>query len=74
MSESDELEKVEEKAELYLHDGVRVVWVLDAERQRAYVHTPDNLRRTVEIGTMLTLPDILPDFAVDLRQMFGEAV
>jgi len=55
----------------YLNAGVRVVVLLDPETATASVYRPDELQRIHDNGDELTLPDILPGFAVPVRRLFA---
>jgi Uma2 family endonuclease len=55
----------------YLRAGVRVVVVLDAASASASVYRPDELQQIFHNGDALTLPDVLPGFAVPLERLFA---
>lgn len=54
----------------YLNAGVRVVIVLDPETESASVHRQDELHQLIHNGDELTLPDVLPGFAVPVNRFF----
>jgi Uma2 family endonuclease len=55
----------------YLKAGVRVVVLLDPESATASVYHPDELQRTLHNGDELSLPDVLPGFAVPVNRLFA---
>ena len=63
---ADVLSKVGE----YLRAGVLVVGVLDEQTHTLQVSSPDELPRTLSEDEDLTLPGVLEDFRVGVRQFF----
>ena len=63
---ADLLAKVAE----YLAAGVLAVLVLDEESQTALLQFPDAMPRLLSVDEELTLPAILPGFAVWVRKFF----
>jgi Uma2 family endonuclease len=55
----------------YLEAGVRVVVLLDPATATASVYRPDELQQIFHNGDALTLPDVLPGFAVPLERLFA---
>lgn len=56
----------------YLEAGVRVVIVLDALTVTASVYRPDELQQIFDNGDTLTVPDVLPGFAVPVKKFFEQ--
>jgi Uma2 family endonuclease len=54
----------------YLQAGVRVVVVLDAATTTASVFRTDELQQIVHNGDELTIPEVLPGFAVPVQRLF----
>ena len=54
----------------YLEAGVRVVVLIDPGTATASVYRPDELQQIHDNGDELTLPDVLPGFAVPVRKFF----
>lgn len=54
----------------YLEAGVRVVVLIDPDTATASVYRPDELQQIHDNGDELTLPDVLPGFAVPVRKFF----
>lgn len=69
-SPSDPYRAVADKAYEYLDAGVRVVLVIDPETQSAGVFRLNELPVRFHNGDVVTLPDILPGFAVPVSKFF----
>ncbi len=69
-SPSDSIGDMSRKAHTYLDAGVRVVLVLDPEHDSAGIYRPDELPQRMHNGDVLTLPDVLPGFAVPVARFF----
>lgn len=69
-SPSDRWKAVNAKQAEYLAAGVLAVWVLDPETAVAVVYAPDDAPRRLAGDEELTLPGVLPDFRVAVRQLF----
>ena len=71
LSESDNVNKVEEKVVEYFKAGVRVVWNIYLEQQAIYVYTS---RRDVKIcieDDICSAKPVLPDFEMSANQIFA---
>ena len=55
----------------YLDAGVTAVAVLDATTQTVAVYRVGMVQEVYAIGDVLTLPDILPDFALPVARIFA---
>lgn len=69
-SPSDSFAEMSTKAYEYLEAGVKVVLVLDPETESAGVFRPTELPQRFHNGDTVTVPDILPEFAVPVAQFF----
>lgn len=69
-SEFDRWKELNAKAVEYVAAGVLVVWVVDPDTEAVFVHTPDDPPRRLAGDEELTLPGVLPDFRVAVRQLF----
>lgn len=69
-SPSDLWTDVFAKVEEYLAAGVAVVVVLDAEKRTASVCRPGPVQTDFLEGDTLTVPDVLPGFAVEVARLF----
>ncbi len=77
VSPTDNLAELNDKVNLYLRDGVKLVWVLDPQRKTASASTLTSLhpftRQQVflEVTDVLTGGAIIPGFEVALATLFG---
>ena len=69
-SPSDAWTVVFAKVEEYLGAGVNVVLVLDPETRAVLVCRPGPTQVTLNVGDTLTIPDVLPGFAVEVARLF----
>ena len=69
-SPSDTWTDVFAKVEEYLAAGVEVVLVLDPETRTVFVCRPGPSQQTLNVGDTLTVPDVLPGFAVPVARLF----
>ena len=71
VSPNDSYSKIDEKVDAYLLDGVRLIWVLDPQRYKAAVHTPD-LENPLQIKRdgVLDAGDVIPGFRIALSNLF----
>ena len=69
-SPSDRWREVLEKVAEYLRAGVLVVCVVDPEAYTVTVYESDSPTRVLNKDDMLTLPQVLPGFAVKVAQLF----
>jgi Uma2 family endonuclease len=69
-SPSDTWTLVFTKVGEYLTNGVRVVVVIDVDSRSASVYRPTERQQIVEQNETLTLPDVLPGFAVPVANFF----
>jgi Uma2 family endonuclease len=69
-SPSDRWSKVISKSGEYLETGVTYDCVLDEQTQTAHNYTPNDPERVVVVEKKLTFPDLLPGFAVKVKQFF----
>ena len=70
LSESDNVNKVEEKIAEYFKAGVRIVWNIYFEQKVIYVYTS---RRDVKIcieDDVCSAKPVLPDFEISVNQIF----
>jgi len=69
-SPTDRPGAVNEKVDEYLAAGIGVVVVIDPETESLAVHRKDELPVRMHNGDELTLPDVLPGFAVKVSEFF----
>lgn len=70
VSPNDRWTEINEKISEYLDCGVRAVWVIDPRTQRVTCYQPQTEVRLYSEKDVLTAPELLPEFAVPVRQLF----
>ncbi len=68
-SPDDSLKSMREKAEYYLENGARLVWLVLPAKKLIEVYTPDGVEILTQDDT-LSGEDILPDFTLPVREVF----
>lgn len=71
VSPHDTAEEIEEKVSEYLAAGAIAVWVVYPRLRRVVAHTPDGLARTYGPEATLQSPDLLPGFALAIKDLFA---
>ena len=69
-SPDDSFVSMREKANYYLNNGAKIVWLVFPDRQQIEVHTDDAAVRTLGIDDELDGGDVLPGFKLALRDIF----
>ena len=67
VSPSDRLNDVEEKVDLYLNNGTRLVWVISPRSRRATVYRLGQQPRVLKGTDALVGEDVLPGFSCILN-------
>lgn len=70
ISPNDLAHEIEEKRDEWLVAGVRMVWIVSPETRSIYTHEPDGTCAFLRVADTLTAPNLLPDFAVPLADLF----
>lgn len=70
VSPGDTAEEVDLKVGEYLAAGTAEVWVVYPRTRRVVAHTPDGLARTYGPDATLASPELLPGFAVAVKDLF----
>ncbi len=70
-SPNDTQPEVDRKVNEYLQAGVRVVWVPDPERQTVTAYRNGQPPQVFTIADALTVPDVIPGFAMPVRDVFA---
>lgn len=72
VSPHDRVSELDEKIDAYLADGVQTVWVINPQRQKAIVHALKH--QPIHLGREDTLEGgvVLPDFQLNLADIFAE--
>jgi len=71
LSPDDRPGYVREKVAEWLEAGARAVWVVDPRKRTVTVHDLGREPRTLGKGDMLRAGDVLPGFAIAVREIFG---
>jgi len=69
LSPSDRTSKIMTKVGEYLEAGVLAVCVLDPEKRVLAVYPHDGLGRRYEVADILTLPEVFPDFQIQVCKL-----
>jgi Uma2 family endonuclease len=70
-SPDDSLKGLREKAQYYLANGTRMVWLVDPAKRLAILLTPDDEQILLE-NESLDGGDVLPGFSLPLREVFAD--
>lgn len=70
MSESDELEDMEQKMEKWLANGVRLGWLIDPKKKITYIFIPGQDQEAKAFSESLSGGDVLPGLEVKLSDIF----
>ena len=72
ISPTDRYSDVQDKVELYLHDGVKVIWVLDPQRSRITIYSQNSKQQiTLSAEDSLDGGDIIPGFSIPVADIFA---
>ncbi len=72
ISPTDRYSDVQDKIELYLHDGVKVIWVLDPQRSRITIYAQNSKQQiTLSAEDSLDGGDIIPGFNIPVADIFA---
>ena len=74
ISASETAADIAEKVQDYLQGGARRVWCLYPTRAMAHIHDVAGPTRVLRYRDALTDPELLPGFALPLRQIFPTPV
>lgn len=72
VSPGDSLTDIEDKVDLYLSNGARVVWVINPRSGRATIYRPDQRVQVIQADEALDGDDVLPGFSCALADVLGE--
>jgi len=70
VSPEDRTVDIEEKVSQWLESGVRLVWVLDPDRQTVTIHRPGSAPRTLKEGQFLEGEDVVPGFHLPVDDLW----
>jgi Uma2 family endonuclease len=72
-SPNDTLKSLRDKANYYLLNGTRLVWIIDPAKQLVITLTPDDEQILLENET-LDGGDVLPGFTIPVAQIFADSL
>jgi Uma2 family endonuclease len=72
LSQSNTAAETARKRREYFAAGVRLVWLVDPATRRAMIYRADGTVETLDESQPLDGGDVLPGFALPLRDLFGE--
>lgn len=70
VSPNDKYSDITSKVDLYLRDGVKLIWVVDFDAQTVVVHAAGQSPTVLRGAQLLTGGDILPDFSTPIADLF----
>lgn len=68
-SKSDGLNKLQEKMQEYLDNGVKLGWLIDRKNQQVEIYRPNQTLEIIKNPTNLSGENILPGFVLDLSDI-----
>jgi len=72
VSPKDSYSKVNTKIEMYLSDGVRLLWIVDPQNKTIAVYeSGNNIPKTLRDGDTLSGGLVLPEFVLDVGAIFA---
>ncbi len=71
MSENDTLTESREKMEEWMENGCRLGWLLDPQNRKTYIYRENGERLIRNFSEKLSGENVLPDFELDLTEIFG---
>jgi len=71
ISPTDKYSDVHAKVDAYLRDGVQLIWIADPQRKTVAVYAGADTPITLRTDDTLTASDVLPDFSLAVREIFG---
>jgi Uma2 family endonuclease len=71
ISPSQSMSQLRDKAEDWLHHGVRLVWIVDPAGRRVEAHRPDGRTDVLTSGQTLSGEDVLPGFTLAVDDIFA---
>jgi Uma2 family endonuclease len=70
VSPTDKYTDINRKVDLYLEDGVRLIWVIDSQRRKAAVYAAGQSPLLLNEADTLRGGDIIPGFEMQLADLF----
>lgn len=69
-SASDKLKKIQAKMQEYMENGARLGWLIDPIREVVEIYRPHQETEILESPETVSGEDVLPDFVLDLAEIF----
>lgn len=69
----DRLAPIQEKVISFVHHGIRVGVLIDPDQRTVTVYRSDAPETTLEDGTILSIPDLLPGWELSVAELWGTA-
>jgi Uma2 family endonuclease len=74
ISPNDRRRDIEAKTQMWLDTGCEVVWVVDPPRQTITVYKTNDSPKQYQSSDTIECPDLLPGFALPLKDVFEDDV
>ncbi|GAB5490629.1 MAG: hypothetical protein Phog2KO_08440 [Phototrophicaceae bacterium] len=71
ISPTDKYTDINSKVDTYLADGVKLIWIIDPQRQTIAVYDGNDSANTLRVDDTLTGGTTLPNFEVALKEVFS---
>ena len=71
VSPNDTAQQIEDKVQLYMEAGTRLIWVIYPGAKAVHIFSPDGEPHVAGIDDTLDGEDIMPDFRLVLRDLFN---
>jgi len=68
----DSITKMRRKAEIYLQNGARMVWLIYPEQQLVEVYQPEVDIQILQVGNTINGGEVLPGFSMAVSDVFAE--
>ena len=70
-SSSDTLKDLQDKMQEYIANGVRLGWLIDTKRKRAYIYKPGQSVQALTSPAILSGEEVLPGFVLNMQEIWG---
>lgn len=74
ISRTDDWSELVNKAENYLKNGVRMVWIIDPYGKGAFIHRPGRPVRLLNLTDELDGEEVLPGFKMPVKALFPKGL
>ncbi|MDX2301949.1 MAG: Uma2 family endonuclease [Microscillaceae bacterium] len=73
MSESDSLKQAKDKMEEWMENGTQLGWLIDPQAQKVYIYRENGERIIQDFSQKLSGEGVLPEFELNLSEIFKES-